>query len=438
MKIGDLRELIKEQLFSTRNDKDNVESSSYLNVFKHIPDECELKHSDILRLIEIVMPTLSAISNIPSLLSFINKNNLKTLLLLPYSAIKRVNELITLLNENDLLDQSSFEEILKSISSKLPRVNQSDLVKKSRKNTDEERSEIILDGHVHLFMQHRTWPGYFAGGYGKVKIGYAEASGDNITFGVKKLFNVKNLNTSKNAEREVKYHRLFARQSFFYTYKNQAYIVAEWQFGTKLFDYDQYRLEELNFKERLSLILTGLAELNVLHSMYRVHGDVKCENFILRLGKSPCLKLIDFGSSRKVKNLARYFPNTQDYLDGSNESMTAYNFCDDIYCMGMVIAYFFPELFSIIWCDEPVNIQRTKIIDSTIKEESIYILVDAMRNIERSKRLTCNDALNYCRELVENFDHLDREGLNKIMDVTINKTKIDAADVIHGRLRALI
>ena len=58
-------------------------------------------------------------------------------------------------------------------------------------------------------------------------------------------------------------------------------------------------ITKANVARRLKWLATGLCDLNSLHSNYRLHADIKCENFIVNTA-SDVMKLIDFGCALTV------------------------------------------------------------------------------------------------------------------------------------------
>lgn len=108
--------------------------------------------------------------------------------------------------------------------------------KKSRKVSGAARSQISLN-NGHLFFMGHDKPGE-AGGFGKVKRGYASLEASEPVYSIKKLYEKDQGIAQQEGLREVKHHhRLLGRQAFYYTRNGSTYIVADWQRGKELHSY---------------------------------------------------------------------------------------------------------------------------------------------------------------------------------------------------------
>lgn len=363
-----------------------------------------------------------------------DNNNLNTLLSLSYANYDRVTHLILDLNKVKLLDEVSFKESINIVTAKLPPVLESKVVKNNRKDTGAPKSEFILDNKIHFFAQHKLNKDYPGGGFGLVKKTF-NAHGKS-KYAMKKL---KKDNIDE-AKREVSYNQLLGRKAYHFFRKGKRYIVSPWQFGKNLDDYSVSEIKLQPIENRLQWLISGLSQLNVLHQNYRLHGDIKPLNFILSI-KKAALRLIDFGGARK-RDTDESFAYTSDFLSKSPNTITSfkYDFCDDVYSMGMVVAFVFPELYSIKYKDKNAEDQRAEVLDIkpsglTLQEKGIKNLVDSMMHQQGAMRCSVSDALKYCRALLAKKDVLDEDVVKEISDATINRSVVTVDDAIHGALK---
>lgn len=365
---------------------------------------------------------------------YINEKAFKAMLLLSERNIQRLDGFVSRLAAVNMLNQVAFESALQRVTLKLPQVEESTSVKKSRRSTNLPRSEITIDSRIRFFTEHSKTKGYERGGGGKIKKGYDAPDVDNPVYGIKKLLKSDPLKSQQEAIREVKFHRLLGREAFYFSKAGKTSIVAEWQHEKGLHHFKSSDIMQEPFEKRLQCLISGLTDVNVLHAHYRVHADVKCENFILDL-KNATMRLIDFGASHK-KGSAKSFVETPAYRDHSAESKYAYSFCDDIYAMGIVTAHLFPELYSVTFDKGNANIGVIKKSDLTVAELAIVTLVNTMMNTGRRMRCTSEDALHFCQDLLSNLNCLNEMILKKITNASINRSNTTMEDVFREAMRA--
>ncbi|MFT4060691.1 MAG: protein kinase family protein [Legionella sp.] len=360
----------------------------------------------------------------------IKKEMLEPFFSLTESNIQRLNGMVSNLIASKLLDHNTLEKALQRVIEKLPLVLESTAVKKSRKNTSSPKSEIILDSKNHFFTEHSKQ--YESGGFGKVKKGYSSADTHIPLYGVKKLAESDLIKAQQEATREVKYHRLLGRQAFYFSNKSRTSIVAEWQHEKGLHLFNSSELIQVSFEKRLLCLTSGLSDLNTLHNHYRVHGDVKCQNFVIDL-KNSTMKLIDFGTSHK-RGSSKSFAWTPHYLDPHTFGD---HFCKDLYAMGIVTMCLFPELYTVTFDKGKTDVSVNKSIFTTA-EQAVVNLVNSMMHPSHSVRCTSEDALTYCSKLINNFDNLDGMILKQISSISINRSNTTSEDVLRGVIRASI
>ena len=127
-------------------------------------------------------------------------------------------------------------------------------------------------------------------------------------------------------------------------------------------------------EKRLGCLRSGLTDLNILHQHYRVHGDIKCQNFVLNQSDGS-LQLIDFGTSHK-RGSSKSFALTPAYSDPYSHGD---DFCKDLYAMGIITMYLFPEIYAVSFDTYRANVSINK-SDYTVAEQAIVDLVNSMMN----------------------------------------------------------
>ncbi|HBD9376218.1 TPA: protein kinase family protein, partial [Legionella pneumophila] len=340
-------------------------------------------------------------------------DKLDDLFSLSESNLQRLYGMVSRLITNKLLDQNSFEKAFQRVTAKLPSVLESTVSKNSRKKTNVLRSEFTLDNKNGFFIEHSKQ--YESGGFGKVKKGYSSPDSAEPIYGIKKLNESDPTKAQNAAIREVKYHRLLGRQAFYFSRNGATNIVSEWQREKSVDQYTSSELLQVPIQKRLHCLSSGLSDLNILHQYYRIHGDVKCQNFILNLNNAS-MKLIDFGTSHK-RGSSKSFGWTTAY---SEPHTFGDRFCKDLYAMGIVTMYLFPEIYTVSFDKDKANISVKK-TSFTIEEQAIVNLVNSMMHSDLNSRCTSEDALHYCNELINHFSQIDEELLGTIANSSISR-----------------
>lgn len=334
----------------------------------------------------------------------------------------RLYKVIVMLAAAHKLDQTAVNKVVERINKKYPKVAETMINKNRRKETGESRSEIIVHRGAGFFVEHDK--AYLRGGKGFVKKVYATATSDNPLYAMKKPRDSGIFNANDELKREAKHHWLLGRESFYFTSsKKDVCVVTPWFSGKDLFLYSREEFMLLSFKVRLQCLASGLAELDILHQSYRMHGDIKGSNFIVDIDRAV-MKLIDFGSVQKPgsrRHAARTFIDPYSY---------EHTFSSDVYLMGIVTMEFFPELYEITF-RKPVAFEKVKSQFSP-EEQAIVNLVDSMMHSNPRSRCTVSEALFYCNRLVEHIGPLSLEQLKLIVEATIHNTEPDVEAILRG------
>lgn len=243
----------------------------------------------------------------------------------------------------------------------------------------------------------------------------------------------RNIQSEKEAHRELKYNDLFGRTPHLFEYKKKYCIISKWQKGQDLYNFSKKELGQIQAKEIIHSLIVLLNELACLHKSNRVHGDIKNQNCIFD-PDSMSLNLIDFGSTRKVKPRNYWIPWTQHFLgkDINHWNPTnTYSFCDDMYALGLVTASLFPELYIVNLDILNSQIECIK-NDFSLEEQAIDYLVQALTKDNRQARCTSAEALEYCNDLLSIIDNLSDENLNLLLNRSFNKNQLSTDEIIHG------
>lgn len=382
-----------------------------------------MKNSDI----EVKVYYLNKIS-VPLIKCHLLNNALfNKLLLLPKVNLARISDVVDRLYRYNLLNQASFDHALDFIFTKLPSVSEVKVTKIKRKEPEQPLSIYTLDGVGSFYIEHDPQKKYLSGGMGVIKKAYASPKDQEPQFALKRLRHKE----KDEAIREVKYQRLQDRKAFFFSQNNKNYIFYQWLTGKALEHYKPEEIKQVPVVKRLQWVIMALSQINVMHKINSVHGDIKPLNFILDILKGE-MHLTDYGTSRKVGS-EKHFGWTDAYRSKTSYS---YDFSEDVYSMGKTIAVIFPELYSLEYVGKRAVITVTKKDPLSSFDNAIVNLISAM-TCEDNNYLRCSieDALQYCQQLVLHHDHLTEETLKKIMDSTINHTPLTVNDVEHGRLR---
>lgn len=365
-------------------------------------------------------------------LRILNTNYLEKVLNLDFADIKRLHHIILLLAKNHKLTKIALDESLNLIELSLDSTEPSTVIKYSRKVTNKPRSEFIIDNSLHFFVQHNASKKYNGGGCSIVKKAYETEDDEQPIFALKKLKNTDLNDGCIEAKREVNYQHLLGRNAFYFSRNHKNYIVMDWLNGKDLESYSLKELKKYPLENRLYWLYTGLSDLNLMHENYRLHGDIKPHNFILDTQNNKLL-LIDFGAARKRDSNYSYYYTSQ-YLYKEIESYN-YDFADDVYSMGFVIAKLFPEFCAI---DESSNSYKVTFCNDAPDdpfEKAIMLLIKAMMDPNANNRCRVEHALNFCHQLLEQWDELTDEEVDELSKETIHCEQLTTKDVIYGMSR---
>jgi hypothetical protein len=358
----------------------------------------------------------------------LSKRNLISLLSLSVTNIERMLEAVTYLSKANMLTPDSYEMAFKRITAKLPEIFPSTIEKKSRKEKQHHitHSQVTLNNSLTFFVEHAQDRKYPGGGFGKIKKAYTLNQDPNDTpiYGVKKLFNDENAETY--ARRNVKYNRLLGRESYFYKRKNLYRIVSPWQCDKSLDQFSNVELLAVPLHTRLKCITNCLSQIEILHSHFRIHGDIKDKNVIMNFATCQ-MELIDFDGVHK-KGSHSSIICTEDFLDRNKawSGVKTLDFADDVFAMGKTISILVPRLF------------YKKEIDMTPIEYAISLLASAMKKENHKKRCTIKNALDYCQQLLclmndSNTAQFTKEQIKNLAEETIMQDKISIEDVLRGK-----
>lgn len=346
---------------------------------------------------------------------------------LSFRNLERLDIFTNNLTEAKMLNAHTFKKIIERISISLPKVERLQVTKQSRTETGCARSEFVSDSlPCSFFTEHDQRKQYPCGTFGKVKKVYLS---DEISepYYALKVLNKINKYFPDAEQREVKYHRFLGRSAFNFYHKKKSYVLMEWLRGAIINKYSDFDLISARIEVRLKCVIDALGQLNHFHANHRLHGDVKWENLILNL-RDQTLKFIDFGSARKHGS-HKLFTSTLSYLDPNKGNN--YDFCDDIYSMGIVVAKLFPEIYYFDDIDDKTfSFART---NGSFLEGAVVALVSSMMKPAASQRCTSEDALLYCKALLANSADLDETLLNKLIFSFINRTNLTVEDILRGR-----
>lgn len=376
----------------------------------------------------------------------ITKALLLSVLAMPPVKLTAFLQVISHLFQCELLTETSLQQVLARIEERLPPVAKSHIVKKSRKVTHLERSEVLLDGNYGFFADHSQQ--YAKGAFGVVKKGYATVDSLEPTYAIKKIIESgrehypSDADLKKEAVREVTRNRLLGRPSDYFSKPFHSpyrpynyYVIAPWHSGENLGKCTAAALMQASYETRLQCLCQALLQLDTLHAHHRIHGDVKPSNVIIDLTLA-FMKLCDFSGSIKFgsRHQASY---TEFFSEGSRDPN---HFYSDMYCMGVVVALLFPELYQDNWrgrqsfyFNERIAFTLLKESNVTLIEQAIIKLVDSMMNPIAAARCTSESAYRYCQALVANLTHLDEAILQQITNTTINNPNITVEDVLRER-----
>lgn len=356
--------------------------------------------------VEIQRYGLVSIKNINQMIQISHSN-------IPISKEELLKELLTKLNQTKQLNDQTFAEALSHFQDDEKPVPPVSVVKKSRKETNLPRSELVLDEKKHFYIEHDLdKEKYPSGSEGVIKKLFASAESKEPVSSLKRIKNHLDVEPQQSAEREVRANRLFGYDSHWFSRHNKFYVMRPWHAGQSLDDIDERALAQKSFSDKLKMIFSGLKCLARLHAIRNVHGDVKPSNFIVNLEQNSLI-LIDGASVRKY-GVGGFFAFTPSFLDNSGRGVL---FCDDVYAMSFIVAAIFPE-----WYREAYDGLTEKFFiepkphppKNDVHFKAINQLMNRMIDKQRDQRCLASEAVTYCDLLLEHLDNLTREKTEEI------------------------
>lgn len=362
---------------------------------------------------------------------------------LSYRNFIRLQKVLCDLDDMGHLDKDTLTLAVQRVTYKIPSVPEA----KISKHKYTSRKEIKLNDKSAVFLNFgasRKEDG--RGGQSIVNKGYKSTDAIDPTLSVKRFCRPDSDHSV--AKREAKYLNFFERHAQWYTSNNGPVIVSDWQQGEDLIDFIvTYKTDFSTFTvaQRLKWLASGLTELNKLHAHFRIHADIKPDNFILDIAHDT-LHLIDLGSAQKI-NSTKELAATECYIDMHEGKPRKTG--SDMFGMGYVVATLFPELFNmkrmtmmyaniIFETISPYQIHKCKKAGLSNNEKAVTALLDAMIEPAAENRCTSQQALQFCNNLStmliakNDIDDLD---LKILLEGSINRNVYEVEDALRGSKR---
>lgn len=238
--------------------------------------------------------------------------------------------------------------------------------KESRKVTQKKRSKLVLKDEegkevISCHLQHKPDKKYIDGSMCyKVKQGYSTENGTEPIYAIKAYRTDKNdsnwaIHVQRDAIVAVHCFRLFGISAYTFQHKNRHYLITVWLDGTDLIEAPVNHIKSYSIPQRIVMSIGLLKQVEILHSLGFIHGDIKPENVFLH---SSQLQLIDLDSIRakdydcaqiKWNRLftSRYLPLEQDtqFRVHKKNELHLLNEKTDIYAIGCTLMFLFPDIF---------------------------------------------------------------------------------------------
>lgn len=370
----------------------------------------------------------------------LNDQRVKQLLNLSSDYYEILYNLILHLDKHNQFNQETIDALFLKLGNKLSKPDEDhfDVEQQSDANLSWIHYISATD-QFQLYVNKDPNIAPLAGGRAKIFQGNQSLTDDNDSKYLVKTLNEENSeeHTKKEARKETKYARFLGRESYFFYNDKHWHVISKWQSGQALDKVLETDLRALTSKNRLESLLPLLKDLSKLHDQFRVHGDIKSQNCIFDQ-QSMQLKLIDFGSTRKVKPRNYQIPWTPHYLDKYInrffQPTNHYSFCDDLYALGIVIASMFPELYLVKLGKYDTEVKLCKHSFSLSCEEmAVFYLVSSMMDTNRNARCTALMARTYVESVVNDFDKISESYLEEILMSTLGKPDCTFDDIIHDR-----
>jgi len=277
---------------------------------------------------------------------------------------------------------------------------------KVKRTEHKHGDQYDTQNQLSIFVKHhaKTNPEY-VGGQGIINKGFCKEPTDTVPTYTTPTFAVKWVRRTQDAAHEAKYHHFFPGRSntFWFRSEKRLAVVYTWFGINTLNEYKPtqngtYPLAAYPLATRLACLTHFLGEINLLHSTFRAHKDIKAANCVF--DPVNCrLEVIDFGLAKKVQD--------------------TFGFQQDMYDIINVIKTLFPDL---------------KKGEPSIIKEAINKLIHAI-NPANTKIDSCTSeqAWQFCQALLDNACTLDAQSLDVIASQTIFRKDITVEDVLRGR-----
>lgn len=362
---------------------------------------------------------------------------------LPAKKRKQLYHILKNLQQCGLLNQKTFDQAFALALDKLPKPEEVVVLEKNQEPTphytfDNNPPLRLADGDIK------------SGTYGAVYRGCGMLQESHKQYAVKKLHNKLEESDDMNdemlraARRETKHLRLLGRESFFFRHNNRLRVVAPWYNGTTPSNIP-VSIKDLPTLERIGYVASLCEQVNHLHERYRAHGDLSVNNIIIDV-KNKSIHIIDLGAAIKVDSHLDDGVHTSSTLDHSwikhsggsrfitNENGESYRFCDDVYAIGLLSAYLFPESF-----DVNLNVEFPIVKAHCLYTEPLHAfasaLINAMLLPDRQARCTIKDAYHACTEVLKKGELVTDDEIGAILNVNIFHSSLTIDDAIHAHTR---
>ena len=355
-----------------------------------------------------------------------DEKNMRSLLI-KANRLKNILPLIDDLDKAQLLTQSAFEKAVYLTSLHLKKPSVSTCVKDETGYNQFIRPKLTIDQDFTIFQENVKNKSFPAGTYGSIKKGFQTDKDEIPTHAIKRYFE---LDSSGEAQHEGKYHQLFGEKVYLFNDYGRATLIYPWKHGETLFDYYFTNTPEFNIplKSKMQCTLSFLTQLNVMHSQFRVHGDLRDKNVIIDI-KHATMQLIDFNTSHRQSHYRGHLGFFGDHY----ERDVYFKFSDDMLAAGFIIKKLF---------DVPTGEQGNKTIIDTPQRENQNLafnrLIQQLKSLSAEERPTCEQAMHYCEKIMERWETLTQQDVDSICESTINNKIISADDIMHGRKRVRI
>jgi serine/threonine protein kinase len=313
-------------------------------------------------------------------------------------------ECVTDLADAGLLNAESFQQVYSSRIFHIPKVKVSKI---TCTNTLLFR-KLTIDGGPEVYVRSKASKEQSHDGmFGHVNLGFDQkpSQKDDPSWSVKTLHprlrdgTLLPLNKRlKKSKREVKCNRLLGREAFFFQACDHVKMALAWQPGATLYKL-RAEIHKFTFLQRLEWLVNLLQDLSNLHAQFVVHKDLHSGNVIIDLKNSEAA-IIDFGMASKTG---------PGWLEMSSD-MIAFE-------VNIIRDLFQPEF--------------------ALASGQHFKAINRLSTAVHTPTACCTSeqALNYCRLLVEKSPELPDEEINAIAIRTLDRENLTVNDVLCGSRR---